>query len=131
MFIIEGFKSGKSAPSEWFLRHNLQLTAYAWACIELYGELPKKVIWHHLRNGKLLESVRTIEDINDLRKIISNAIKMRDMGIRHRIFHEKVCDMCDYQGDMCDDKELEAQAVATIESGERMEPQIYIRKRGW
>ncbi len=130
-YIITDFKSGKTAPTEWFLRHNLQLTAYAWACLELYGELPKKVVWHHLRNGKLLESERTISDIDDLRRTISNAIKMRDQDMRHRIFHEQVCGQCDYQGDLCDDKELEAEAVATVAAGGRMEPSIHVRKRGW
>ena len=130
-YIITDFKSGRTAPKEWFLRHNLQLTAYAWACLELFGELPKKVVWHQLRGGKLLDSQRTLDDIDDLKRLISNAIKMRNMGMRHRIFHEKVCDMCDYAGDMCDDKELEAQAAETIARGDRMEPQIHIKARGW
>jgi len=130
-YIITDFKSGKTAPTEWFLRHNLQLTAYAWACLEIYGELPRKVVWHHLRNGKLLESDRTIDDINDLRTLVSNAIKMRNMGMRHRIFHEKVCGMCDYQGDMCDDKELEAEAAEVVGNGGRMLPTIHIKARSW
>lgn len=130
-YIITDFKTGKAAPTEWFLKHNLQLTAYAWACLEIYGELPSKVVWHHLRNGKLLESTRTMADIDDLKQLISNAIKMRNMGMRHRIFHEKVCGMCDYMGDTCDDKELEQEAVATVAAGSRMEPRIVIKERGW
>lgn len=130
-YVITDFKSGKSEPSPWSLRHNLQLTAYAWACKEIYGELPKKVVWHHLRNGKLLPSERTDADIADLQQMVANAIKMNDMGIRHRIFHDNVCGMCDYQGDTCDDKELEAQTLLKIESGERPEPSIAYKSRGW
>jgi len=130
-YIITDFKSGQKEPTAWFLRHNLQLTAYAWACKEIYGELPKKVIWHHLRNGKRLESVRTEADIADLQKMIENAIKMNEMGMRHRIFHEQVCGQCDFVGDTCDDHELEMEMATKIENGERPDPSIVYRSRGW
>lgn len=130
-YIITDFKTGKTEPTGWFLSHNLQLTTYAWACLELYGELPKKVIWHHLRNGKLIESTRTMDDIADLHKMLHNAISMNTQGMRHRIYHEQVCGQCDYRGSMCDDRELESLAVAAIESGTKLEPQIYIKDRQW
>lgn len=130
-YIITDFKSGKTEPTPWFLRHNLQLTAYAWACRDIYGELPKKVVWHHLRNGKLLESTRTEQDIDDLKKMIANAIKMNEDGVRHRIFHEQVCGQCDYAGDTCDNRELEDQVLAKIEAGEKPGPSIVYRTRGW
>lgn len=130
-YIITDFKSGQKEPTQWFLRHNLQLTAYAWACKELYGELPKKVVWHHLRNGKKLEAIRTDEDISDLQQLIVNAIKMNDQGIRHRIFHEQVCGNCDYMGATCDDHELEMETLTKIEAGERPDTSIVYRSRGW
>lgn len=106
------YKSGSKEPDLWFLRHNLQLTAYAWACQELYGELPKKLIWHQLRSGKLLETERTQQDIDDLKQMISNALFMDKHDIRHRIFHEQICNWCDYSGAICDDRELEARIVS-------------------
>lgn len=130
-YIITDFKSGQKEPTPWFLRHNLQLTAYAWACLEKHGKLPKRVVWHHLRNGKLLPSVRTMDDIEDLKRLIGNAIKMNDQGMRQRIFHEQVCGQCDYQGDTCDDKELEAQTLEKIAAGVRPDPSIVYRSRGW
>lgn len=105
------YKSGSAEPDAWFLRHNIQLTVYAWACQELYGELPHRVKWHHLRNGKILSTERTQDDINDVKRMISNVLSMNRQGIHYRVFHEKICQWCDYSGDICDDKELEAQVM--------------------
>lgn len=126
-YTITDFKTGKAKPDSWFLRHNLQLTAYAWACLHLYGQLPEKLVWQHLRTGDLLETTRTVEDIEDLKRLISNAILMNKQGMRHRIFHEKVCEQCDYSGmpkagvrpnsSICDDHELEMKVVERLSSG--------------
>lgn len=105
------YKTGKAKPDGWFLRHNVQLTAYYWAAYEIYGKYPKKLIWHHLRTGELLETERTPADINQLKVMIANAVSMKENGIRHRIFHEKVCEWCDYRGAICDDLELEQRVV--------------------
>lgn len=109
---ITDYKSGSKEPDPWFLRKNLQFTAYAWACLETYGKLPDKIYWHHLRTGKLLKTTRTMEDIADLKQHIANAILMRDMNIRHRIYHEQVCGWCSYKGDICDDRELEEEIIS-------------------
>ena len=110
------YKSGKSKPEAWTLRHNVQLTAYYWACFEIYGKYPKKLIWHHLRTGELLETERTPEDVEQLKLMIHNAVKMKDMDIRHRIFHERVCDWCDFKGAVCDDLELEQRVVGNLDN---------------
>lgn len=130
-YTITDYKTGKTKPDPWFLGHNLQLTAYAWACQELYGELPTRLVWHHLATGDLFETTRTQRDIDDLKITIQNALTMHEQGMRHRIFHEKVCGECDFQGAMCDDRDLEEEAVATVTAGGRMEPQMYTRKRAW
>lgn len=108
-WIITDYKSGSKEPDPWFLRHNLQLTAYAWACQEMYGELPTKLVWHQLRSGKLLTTERTQADIDQLKKMIDNAIFMSKNKIRHRIFHEQICNWCNYAGagNECEDLELE------------------------
>lgn len=113
-YTIIDYKSGGKEPDPWFLRHNLQLTAYAWACLELYGELPRKLVWHHLRNGKRLQTVRTMDDIAQLQKMISNALLMEKNNIRHRIFHEKICEWCPYAGPEkeCEDYDLEERVLS-------------------
>lgn len=130
-YVVTDYKSGATKPTAWSLSHNVQLSTYAWACQEIYGELPAKVIWHHLRTGELLESPRTEQDINDVKKMIENAIKIDEMGIRHRIYHDSVCGMCDYRGAMCDDRELEQEALDTIAAGDRMLPQVYVKPPRW
>ena len=110
-FTIVDYKSGSKEPDPWFLRHNLQLTAYAWACRELYGELPRQLVWHHLRNGKMLGTERTEEDIDNLKRMISNAIFMDKNEIHHRIYHEQICNWCDFKGEVCDDTELEKEIM--------------------
>lgn len=110
-YVVTDFKTGKTKPDPWNLRHNLQLTAYYWATKEIYGEFPQKVVWHHLRTGELLESERTPQDIMNLRDMIKNAMWMKENDIRHRIFHEQVCNFCDYEGSICDDTHLEQEIL--------------------
>ena len=83
------------------------MTVYAWAGLEKYGKLPRKMKWHHLRNGKLLETTRTLDDIEQVKRTISSVIGMNENGIRYRIYHEYICGFCEYKGDTCDDKDLE------------------------
>jgi CRISPR/Cas system-associated exonuclease Cas4 (RecB family) len=108
---VTDYKSGQKEPDPWFLRHNLQFTVYAWAHQEKYGFLPRDIYWHHLRNGKLLRTERTQEDIDGLKTMLQNVIDMQDKDIRYRVFHEQVCSWCDFRGEICDDKDLEARTV--------------------
>jgi CRISPR/Cas system-associated exonuclease Cas4 (RecB family) len=103
------YKTGSKKPDDWFLRRNLQFTAYYWATHELYGEYPTRVGWHHLRTGETLYQEREPWDIEQLKRIIDNTVKMSEQGMRHRVYHEKVCDWCEYSGhgNECDDHELE------------------------
>lgn len=114
-FIVTDYKSGKKKPDAWFLRHDLQFTCYAWACQELYGVIPKRLQWHHLRTGEILETERTQRDIDELKTMMHNALKMNREGIRYRVYHQQVCGWCDFQGAVCDDRELEDKLVAQRE----------------
>lgn len=106
-YTVTDYKTGKTKPAEFDLRHNLQLTAYYWACFEIYGKYPKKLIWHHLRTGDLFETERVPQDVENLKGMIANAIFMKVNDVRHRIFHEGVCNFCDYKPHICEDHELE------------------------
>ncbi len=108
---VTDYKTGQKEPDPWFLRHNLQFTVYAWAHQEKYGFLPRDIYWHHLRNGKRLRTERTQADIDGLKVMLQNAIDMQDKDIRYRVFHEQVCNWCDFKGEICDDKDLEARTV--------------------
>ena len=119
-FIVVDYKSGSKKPDPWMLRHDLQFTCYAWAVLELHGKLPKKLIWHHLKTGERLETIRTLDDIEDLKQIVRNAINMNKQGMRHRIYHDRICDLCDYSGTrgrvnaICDDRDLENRLTANL-----------------
>lgn len=115
-YTVKDYKSSKYEPDPWFIRHDLQFTTYAWACFELYGELPSKLIWHHLRNGKEIETTRTFTDIEELKTMLRNAIKMNKDGIRYRVYHSQICNYCDFKGDTCDDRELEKRLVEQRDS---------------
>lgn len=130
-YIVTDFKTGKTKPTQWSLSHNVQLSTYAWAVQEKYGEIPYKVIWHHLRTGELLVSTRTQQDIDDVKNMVGNAIAINEAGIRTRIYHDSVCGMCDYQGPTCDDRELEKEALDALAIGERLEPRVVIKPARW
>jgi CRISPR/Cas system-associated exonuclease Cas4 (RecB family) len=111
-YIVTDYKSGSKEPDQWFLDHDLQFTTYAWAVQELYGRLPKRLVWHHLRNGKQLVTYRTQRDVDELKTMLHNALQMNRMGIRYRVYHSQVCNWCEFKGDTCDDRELEERLVA-------------------
>jgi CRISPR/Cas system-associated exonuclease Cas4 (RecB family) len=115
-FIVTDYKSGGKEPDPWFLTHDLQFTCYAWACQELYGQIPEKLIWHHLRTGKLLETTRTQTDIDELKVMLHNALEMNRQDIRYRVYNAQVCGYCEFKGDVCDDRELEAKLVGEREA---------------
>lgn len=106
-YVVIDYKTGRKEPEGWFLRRNLQFTAYWFACKEIYGEYPVRAIWHHLRNGKQIETTRTEWDIDQLRRNIEETQQMLDQDMRRRVYHEKVCGWCPYMGSICDDPELE------------------------
>lgn len=109
--IVIDYKTGGKKPVDWMLRRNLQFSAYAWACNEMFGEFPVKVVWHHLRTGQLLESERDEWDIDNLKRIVNAAVFLQNNDIRYRVYHDQVCGQCDYAGKECDDQELEQQIL--------------------
>jgi RecB family exonuclease len=110
-YTVVDYKSGTKKPDPWFLDHNLQFTSYAWAGLEVYGKLPTKLVWHHLRTGELLETTRTMQDIEELKKMIVDTSHMREQGIRYRVYHEQVCGWCEFKGPVCDDRNLEQEIL--------------------
>ncbi len=112
-YVVTDYKTGSRKPDEWFLRRNLQFTAYYWACKELYGEYPVRVQWHHLRTGQILTSERSEWDIEQLKRIVDAAVHMQDEQLRYRVYHEQVCGWCPYSGfnKECDDTNLEQEIL--------------------
>jgi len=118
---LTDFKTGSKQPDPWFLNHNQQFTVYALAIQEMYGEIPKKLYWYQARTGKLLETTRTQDDIDEFRETVTNIAFMRENKIRHRVFHEAVCQWCDYsegwgnKSGICADKKLEKELIKKVD----------------
>lgn len=115
-YIVTDYKSGKAEPDPWILSHDLQFSTYAWACQELYGSIPSKLIWHHLRTGNQLVTTRTQRDIDELKIMLHNALEMNRKEIRYRVYNAQICNWCDFKGSVCDDRELEDKLVAQREA---------------
>jgi hypothetical protein len=116
---VTDYKTGSKAPDQWFLDHNLQFTTYAWAIQQLKGEIPYMLYWYQARTGKLLETHRNQEDIDELKDRIEQVLNLNAQGIRYRIYDEAVCSWCDYSSGwgktgICGDRELEKKLVAKI-----------------
>lgn len=110
--VVTDYKSGSRKPDDWMLRRNLQFTTYFWACKELYGEYPVKVQWHHLRTGEILASTRDDFDIDQLVRIVKAAVFFQRQDLRYRVYHDVICNMCDYKGETCDDPNLEQEILS-------------------
>jgi RecB family exonuclease len=96
--IIIDHKSSKVQPSKKKLSENYQFTLYAWAYRELYGRLPQKVYWHHLRTQNLIEAdvLTDFEEkltniVNDVKIIIADSefTKVERNGFCDNVCHFK------------------------------------------
>ena len=120
-FEVTDYKTGAKAPDPWFLSKNQQFTIYAMAIQELYGELPTKLRWYQATTGRLFDTVRTQEDIDEVKVAIKNIVFMRENKIRHRVYNEAVCAWCDFsegwgnKSGVCGDRLLEKRLIAKVD----------------
>lgn len=113
--VVIDYKSGGKKPDEWFLRRNLQFTAYYMAAYMLYGEYPE-LVWHQLRTGQLIPTERDQWDIDNLIRNIEAAKTFKEQDIRFRIYNDRVCGWCPFAGGACDDQDLEARILSNRDS---------------
>lgn len=109
--VVTDYKSGSRKPDEWFLRRNLQFTAYYMAAYMIYGEYPE-LVWHHLRTGSLIRTTRDEWDIENLVRNIEAAKTFRSQDIRFRVYNDRVCNWCPFAKGACDDQDLEARILS-------------------
>lgn len=96
--VIIDHKSTKVKPSRKKLAENYQFTLYAWAYRELFGSLPDKVYWHHLRTHEFIEAdvlldldERIARIAEDVRTILADTEYSK---IQRSGFCDKVCHFC-------------------------------------
>lgn len=104
--VVSDYKSSKAKIKPWDLRHNIQLTIYWWAAKQIYKKEPKKLVWWHLPSGEQFPTERNDRDVEQVEELIVNAVKMRNLDIKHRVYN-KTCEQCPYVGDVCEDINLE------------------------
>jgi hypothetical protein len=99
--IIIDHKSTKVKPTKKKLSENYQFTLYAWAYRELYGRLPSKVYWHHLRTQEFLEA-NVIDDFEEkLTNIVNDVILIINDTSFEKVERNGFCDNVCYFKDRC------------------------------
>jgi RecB family exonuclease len=95
--ILTDFKSGKAKPSARVLNADLQLTIYAFAIEQLFGEAPSRVIYYHLRDQTRLLTLRSHDDFQTLK---SGVLPHVTQAIDACLFPPQYgywCRFCDFQ----------------------------------
>ncbi len=84
-------KSKASAPAQDELDNDEQFLLYAWAYDQIYGYKPNRVIWNHLRTGRLYEA-NVLHDYDDKLAQLSDDVNAM-MGNKYyaRRQMDKVC----------------------------------------
>lgn len=93
--MVVDFKTSQREPDALVLRHDPQFTTYYAVAKKKYGEEPL-LAWYHLRNGKLLFTERTDEDVAELAALMREG-KQREqqkMFSKNYGFH---CGWCSYK----------------------------------
>ena len=99
--IIIDHKSSKVQPSKKKLSENYQFTLYAWAYRELYGKLPHKVYWHHLRTQQLIEADVTKDFEEKLTNIVNDVKIILEDTQYEKVERNGFCDHVCHFKDKC------------------------------
>ncbi len=98
---IHDYKTSGNLPNNGSLDEDRQLALYAIAVKEKYGNHKKvKLVWHYLFFNKIIESRRTDEQLNQLKKDTLKLIK--EIGTTAEFVPTKspLCSWCEYK-DIC------------------------------
>lgn len=98
--VIVDFKTGKRKPSPRDLASDVQLSVYAFATREIFGQEVKEIILYHLRDQTPLSSKRGIEQIRQLKDFLMPHVVR---GIADKKFAPRPgywCNFCEFK-DRC------------------------------
>jgi len=99
--VIIDHKSSKVQPSKKKLSENYQFILYAWAYKELYGKLPEKVYWHHLRTQQFIEA-DVLKDFDEkLTSIVNDVILIINDTQHEKVERNGFCDHVCHFKDRC------------------------------
>lgn len=80
--MIVDHKSASALPNQDELDNDIQFILYYWAYDQIHGEYPWKVVWNHLRTGKLIEA--------DITKNYAMKIEQLTQDIQSMLRHSTV-----------------------------------------
>jgi hypothetical protein len=84
-------KTSRNRPKPAILGFDPQFIIYEWAFLNIYGELPRHVYWHHLRTGEDIEAiVRGHGQLDHVRRLVDKIARMyRTMERRKSALEER------------------------------------------
>ncbi len=95
---IHDYKTSNTMPREEKIESDRQLALYSIAVKEMFGQDKKvKLIWHYLFFNKRIESKRTEEQLNQLKKETLELIKKIESTIEFNPNKSYLCNWCPYK----------------------------------
>ncbi len=97
---IHDYKTSNTLPPQEKLDEDRQLALYSIAVREMFDNAEKvRLIWHYLNFNKRIESQRTKEQLNQLKKETLELIKTIESTMEHEFTPSvsKLCDWCAYK----------------------------------
>ncbi len=98
VYEIHDYKTSNSLPTQEEADKDRQLAIYSLGVKEKYKDAKKVVlVWHYLQFDKTIKSVRSEEQLEDLRKSTISLIKNIEKQISYEPQQSPLCDYCEYQ----------------------------------
>ena len=95
---IHDYKTSGTFPSQEKIDHDRQLALYSIAVREMFENVREvRLIWHYLFFNKKLESKRTIEQLEQLKKETIELIKVIESSTKFPPTVSRLCDWCPYK----------------------------------
>ena len=94
---IHDYKTSGTAPSQEKMDQDRQLALYSIAVKEVFGTDKIKLIWHYLFFNKNIESQRTVEQLEQLKKETLELIKRIEATTEFNPHKSYLCGWCPYK----------------------------------
>ena len=99
-YYIIDYKTNNWLKSQDDIDHDNQLATYQIAVMEKYCTDKIILNWHFLNFNELLQSKRTTEQINNLKKELLSTINQIENAKEFKTCTSRLCDWCEYKS-MC------------------------------
>lgn len=104
VYEIHDYKTSGSMPHQSYLNKDEQLALYALAVKNMYSDAERiRLIWHYLAFNKSVVSMRTDDELEEVKNSIIKKINLIEEAKKENNFipnASKLCSWCEYQG-MC------------------------------